>query len=71
MLTTTKWSSEGKPERHETWGVSTMGRLDIDDRPQTWNWDDEGEDNHVAQESLCWSADHEDGYEPLIMRGFD
>ena len=47
-----------------------MGRLDIEDRPQTWSWDDEGDDN-ATQESLCWSADHEDGYEPLIMRGFE
>jgi hypothetical protein len=50
-----------------------MGRLDIEDRPRPWSWDDEGDDHddHVTQESLCWSADHEDGYEPLIMRGFD
>ena len=48
-----------------------MGRLDIEERPAAWNWDDEGDEPDVIQESLCWSADHEEGYEPLIMRGFD
>jgi hypothetical protein len=49
-----------------------MGRLDIEDRPRDWSWnwgdDDEG---HQPQESLVWDADREEGYEPLIMRGFD
>lgn len=51
-----------------------MGRLDIDDSPRTWGWswgDDEGDGQEQPQQSLVWDADREDGYEPLIMRGFE
>ncbi len=51
-----------------------MGRLDIDDSPRTWSWnwgEDDGDGPQVPQQSLVWDADREDGYEPLIMRGFD
>jgi len=51
-----------------------MGRLDIDDSPRAWSWnwgEEDGDGPELPQQSLVWSADREDGYEPLIMRGFD
>lgn len=48
-----------------------MGRLDIELEPSELGWEPERDALHAGQEWLPWQADHEEGYEPIIIRGSD